>query len=258
MFHDILGEDAKYLTDGEEIGSQELFNTLNNKKAYTGEDEEGDSELKYLEMMRKIRDEKPDLFQKIKELPKKARSGFKKENLENIQLITFFRIGKFKKFYLNNSEKSTEITFFDAVNELECTPLTKRAKIPVDYYHLLQTNKAKFELDTTIGDEPNKSAGGRSNVKYIEERLKDNSFKNYKGFTDSDDEFIQSVKNMLQLGTMAKRTARDIKKELEKTLDPLEILNILRKHIKNTAIENSNTKNKTQKREVILSGYLIK
>jgi len=57
---------------------------------------------------------------------------------------------------------------------------------------------------------------------------------------------------------MAKRTARDIKKELEKTLDPLEILNILRKHIKNTAIENSNTKNKTQKREVILSGYLIK
>ena len=258
MFHDILGEDAKYLTDGEEIGSQELFNTLNNKKAYTGEDEEGDSELKYLEMMRKIRDEKPDLFQKINELPKKARSGFKKENLENIQLITFFRIGKFKKFYLNNSEKSTEITFFDAVNELECTPLTKRAKIPVDYYHLLQTNKAKFELDTTIGDEPNKSAGGRSNVKYIEERLKDNSFKNYKGFTDSDDEFIQSVKNMLQLGTMAKRTARDIKKELEKTLDPLEILNILRKHIKNTAIENSNTKNKTQKREVILSGYLIK
>ncbi len=76
MFHDILGEDAKYLTDGEEIGSQELFNTLNNKKAYTGEDEEGDSELKYLEMMRKIRDENPDLFQKIKNLPKKARSGF--------------------------------------------------------------------------------------------------------------------------------------------------------------------------------------
>ena len=34
MFHDILGEDAKYLSDGEEFGSQELFNTLNNKKSY--------------------------------------------------------------------------------------------------------------------------------------------------------------------------------------------------------------------------------
>lgn len=258
MFHDILGEDAKYLTDGEEIGSQELFNTLNNKKAYTGEDEEGDSELKYLEMMRKIRDENPDLFEKIKELPKKARSGFTRKDIENNQLITFFRIGRLKKFYQNNKGKSYEITFFDAVNNLECTPLTKRAKIPEDYYHLLQTNKAKFELDTTIGDEPKKSSGGRSNVKYIEDRLKDNSFKNFKGFTDSDDEFIQSVKNILQLGTMAKRTARDIKKELEKTLEPLEVLNILRKHIRTTAIENSNTKKALQKREVILSGYLIK
>ena len=54
MFHDILGEDAKYLSDGEEIGSQELFDTLNRKQAYTGEEEEGDSELKYLEMMRHV------------------------------------------------------------------------------------------------------------------------------------------------------------------------------------------------------------
>ena len=113
-------------------------------------------------------------------------------------------------------------------------------------------------MDTTIGDEPKKSAGGRSNVKYIEDRLKDNSFKNYKGFTDSDDEFLQSVRNILQLGTMAKKTARDIKKELERTLDPLEMLNILRKHIRTTAIENNDTKKALQKREVILSGYLIK
>lgn len=258
MFHDILGEDAKYLTDGEEIGSQELFNTLNNKKAYTGEDEEGDSELKYLEMMRKIRDENPDLFHKIKELPKKARSGFKKPKIENNQLLTFFRIGKLKKFYLNENGSSGEITFFDAVYNLECTPLTKRGKIPDDYYHLLQTNRERFELDTTIGDEPQKTPGGRSNVKYIENRLKSKAFKNCKTFTDSDDEFLESVKNILRLGTMAKRTARDIKKELERTINPLETINILRKHIRATAIENSTAKKAFQKREVILSGYLIK
>ncbi len=103
MFHDILGEDAKYLSDGEEFGSQELFNTLNDKKAYTGEDSEGDSELKYLELMRKIRDEDPDLFDKIKNLPKKARSGFKKIYLNADQLVTFFRIAKLKKFYINDS-----------------------------------------------------------------------------------------------------------------------------------------------------------
>jgi len=258
MFHDILGEDAKYLTDGEEIGSQELFNTLNNKKAYTGEDEEGDSELKYLEMMRKIRDVNPDLFQKIKELPKKARSGFKKPKIENNQLLTFFRIGKLKKFYQNENGSSGEITFFDAVYNLECSPLTKRAKIPDNYYHQLQTNRARFELDTNIGDEPQKTPGGRSNIKYIENRLKSKAFKNCKTFTDSDDEFINSVKNILAMGTMAKRTARDIKNEMERTLDPLETLSILRKHIRAVAIENSGSKKALQKREVILSGYLIK
>lgn len=258
MFHDILGEDAKYLSDGEEFGSQELFNTLNSKTAYTGEDGEGDSELKYLELMRKIRDEQPELFEKIKNLPKKARSGFKKEKLENDQLVTFFRIGKLKKFYINLNGNSGEITFFDAVKELECKPETKRADIPNEYYHLLQTNKTRFELDTTVGDEPTKGSGGRSNAKYIETRLKDKSFKNFKGFTDSNDEFLNGVREMLAQGTIAKKTAQLIKTELEKTTDPLQILHILEKHIRIVAIEGTQNAKKFQKREVILSGYLIK
>lgn len=258
MFHDILGEDAKYLTDGEEIGSQELFNTLNSKQAYTGEGEEGDSELKYLELMRDIRDKNPDFFKKIKELPKKARSGFVKKELETNQLFTFFRIGKLKKFYQNNNGNSTEITFFDAVHNLECTPLTRRAKTPEDYYHLLQTNKARFELDSTLGSEPSEASGGRSNAKYIENRLKDKVFKNCKTFTDTDEEFIEGVKNMLANGTIAKRTAQDIKKELEKTIDPMDVLHILRKHIRSVAIETIGSNKSFQRREVILSGYLIK
>ena len=258
MFHDILGEDAKYLSDGEEFGSQELFNTLNNKTAYTGEDGEGDSELKYLELMRKIRDDQPELFEKIKNLPKKARSGFKKENLEDDALVTFFRIGKLKKFYINQSGKSGEITFFDAVKDLVCKPDTKRANIPNEYFHLLQTNKTRFELDTTVGDEPTKGSGGRSNAKYIETRLKDKVFRNFKGFTDSNDEFLNGVREMLAQGTIAKKTAQLIKTDLEKTTDPLQILHILEKHIRYIAIEGTQNAKKFQKREVILSGYLIK
>lgn len=258
MFHDILGEDAKYLSDGEEFGSQELFNTLNNKSAYTGEEGEGDSELKYLEMIRKIRDEQPELFETIKNLPKKARSGFQKSTIESDQLVTFFRIGRLKKFYVNENGKSKEITFFDAVKELECTPDTKRAQIPNEYYHLLQTNKARFELDTTTSDEPTKTGGGRSNAKYIETRLKDKSFRNFKGFTDSNDDFLNRVKDMLTQGTIAKKTAQLIKNELEKTTDPLQILHILEKHIRFVVIEGMQNAKKFQKREIILSGYLIK
>jgi superfamily II DNA or RNA helicase/HKD family nuclease len=258
MFHDILGEDAKYLSDGEEFGSQELFNTLNSKTAYTGEDDEGDSELKYLEMMRKIRDEQPDLFEKIKNLPKKARSGFQKPSIASDQLVTFFRIGKLKKFYINVNGKSGEITFFDAVDELECKPNTKRARIPNDYFHLLQTNKTRFELDTKVGDEPTKGSGGHSNVKYIETRLKDKFFKSFKGFTDSNDEFLNGVKEMLAQGTIAKKTAQLIKKDFEKTIDPLQMLHILEKQIRFVVNDGAQNAKKFQKREVILSGYLIK
>lgn len=80
MFHYIMGEDAKYLSDGEKTGSQELFQTLNSKATYTGEDDGENTELKYLSMIREIRDSNPDLFDKIKKLPKQARSGMKSKN----------------------------------------------------------------------------------------------------------------------------------------------------------------------------------
>lgn len=256
MFHDILGEDAKYLSDGEEIGSQELFDTLNNKKAYTGEEEEGDSELKYLEMMRKIRDKDPDLFDRIKSLPKKARSGFETGKVEASQLVTFFRIGKLKKFYQNTGSQSTEVTFFDAARILECKPETKRTKIPSkEYFSLLEVNKAKFQLDSTISEDDD-SPGGRSNLKYIETRLKDKTFKSCKLFTESDEEFINGIRYMINQGTIAKKTALAIKKEFELTIDPLEMFAILRKYIRSMAVEESQNRRNSTKREVILSGYL--
>jgi len=258
MFHDILGEDAKYLSDGEEVNSQELFDTLNNKKAYTGEDEEGDSELKYLELMRNIRDNDPDLFDRIKKLPKKARSGRKAGEIDYDRLITFFRLGKLKKFYQNQNGTSEEITFFDSVNLLECAENCKRASIPMEkYFNMLVTNKARFEMDTTQDDE-GKTSGGTSNVKYIDKRMKEPSFRKYKGFTDTDEEFILGVKQMIQQGLMAKKTAQKIKKELEKEDDPLQMLYSLQRHIRSVAVEEIQNSKSPLSREVILSGYLIK
>jgi hypothetical protein len=256
MFHDILGEDAKYLSDGEEFGSQELFNTLNNKKAYSGEDEVGDSELKYLEIIREIRDNNPDLFERIKNLPKKARSGFLNKDLEIHKMITFFRIGKLKKFYQFQSGKSDEATFFDAVHELECKPTTPRGKVPNNFFNMLQTNRAKFTLDTTAKEETGGNRG-RSNAKYIEDRIiKDKLFKNFKGFTETDEEFIAAAKTTLKEGKMAKKTAQIVKKELEKVIEPLHVLQVLRKYGRIQLDINKQNNNKFQKREVILSGYI--
>ena len=258
LFHDILGEDAKYLSDGEEVSSQVLFESLNSKRAYTGEgEEEGDSELKYLEMIRTIRDEDPDLFERIKNLPKKARSGRKDPGSLSTQLITFFRLGKLKKFYQNTSGTAQEITFFDAVEQLVCYPDTRRTTIPLEeYFQLLSTNKARFELDTTQDNDMTTTRGGTSNVKYIEKRLKEPSFRRYKGFTDLDEEFIKGVKQMIQQGLMAKKTAQKIKKELEREADPLAMLDILRKHIRSIITEETQHSKSAVPREVILSSYL--
>ncbi len=259
MFHAILGEDARYLSDGEEIGSQELFDTLNSKKAYTGEDEEGDPELMYLEMMRRLRDEDPRLFEKIKRLPKKARSGRVVDTIAADQLVTFFRIGKLKKFYRNQDGRSEEITFFDAVRLLECAPGTPRHPVPDDYHDRLEINKQRFEQDSIQAKEPAKARmGGQSNVGYVEKRLKDKAFRSCPKFTEADEEFIEGVRRMLSQGTMAKKTAQTIKKEFEKTIDPLEMLTILRKNIRLLDDSGARQGNRVRaRREVILSGYLV-
>jgi superfamily II DNA or RNA helicase len=76
-FLTLLGGDAALLTEGEPVGSHELFNRLISRKTLTGEDEGEESELKYLQVIKNIRDQNPDLFEKIKRLPKKARTAKK-------------------------------------------------------------------------------------------------------------------------------------------------------------------------------------
>lgn len=258
LFHNILGEDAKYLSDGEEIGSRELFDTLNSKKSYTGEDDEEDSELKYLTRIRDIRDNNPELFKKIKNLPKKCRSSKTVSSVAKKETITFFRQGYLKKFYSTDMDKAKEITFFDAVEKFECEANEKRQNIDSDYFKMVQINKNKFELDTTAGLEPQKRSGGASNTKYILFRMKDKAFSRCEKFTDSDEEFIQSVIKMAEQGAIAKKTAQLIKKEIETIEDPLKVLYVLQKHIRYTTTDTDNSKpaGGILKREVILSNYI--
>ena len=79
-FHDTLGEDAKYLTEEEEVSQQGLFGdrlyrNLNETETYEGQPDAGPSELDYLDEIRALRDEDPAAFERVKRLPKKARLG---------------------------------------------------------------------------------------------------------------------------------------------------------------------------------------
>src|SRR5205807_4572860 len=124
-FIEMLGADARLLTEGEEIKSHDLFTRLTSKKTITGEDGEEDSELEYLTEIRKIRDENPDLFTRIKRLPKKARSSrmITKDGIPKDfpALLTYFRQGRLDKFYVGEQGGSgaAEIDFLSAAKILK-------------------------------------------------------------------------------------------------------------------------------------------
>lgn len=266
-FQNLLGEDAKYLTNEEEIGSFELFGDylykkLSTKSSYEGEEEQERSELEYLRVIRDIRDHQPDLFTRLKQLPKKARSGKKSPitNLDN-SLVTFFRKGLLKKFFLGNELSSKELTFLETADILQCSPDELRLKAPSLYFNLLQKNKEQYEnLLSPAESEESGTVGGRSNEQYVLRRLKAREIRQYQGFTEDDDEFIQRIIQAIEDGVIPRNTNKQIKQELEKTVDPLKVLKILHKNLSETLLQTYLTRQSVlmDHHEVILSEYLSK
>lgn len=263
-FHDTLGEDARYLTDEEVVSSHELFGDtlykkLTSKKTYEQEDDNYKSELEYLKFIRDIRDNEPKLFEKIKRLPKKARSA-KSEDFNNDGLITFFRKGKLKKFMFTNGEQSEEIPFFDAVNIFKCEPNVDRQSIPKEYYDFLKKNKEKFDHITMDEiEEGEKSRGGRSNKQYVIGTLKSDLIRKCTSFTDDDEEFIQIVLEKYNEGIIPKNITKRIKQKIEKEGEALKILSVLKREIPGRLLgirHSGGSEGFISKREVILSEWL--
>ena len=102
------------------------------KQILTGEDENEETELKYLQFIKNIRDDEPDLFEKIKRFPKKSRSAKIENNFPN-SLLTYFRKGKVQKFFIATNEGTKELDFLAAARMMESTPDAARQKVPEAY-----------------------------------------------------------------------------------------------------------------------------
>jgi len=276
-FHDMLGEDAKYLTEEEDITQHELFGDrlykrLNTKETYEGEREER-SELEYLQEIREIRDQNPELFEKIKRLPKKARAG--RELPEDIvanlvemapeQVITFFRKGMLKKFFLSDGNAAFELTFLDAVELVRCEDKgeeenhREQIDIPIHFYDMLGQNKAAFAQAVSAADEDLKpTKGGRSNEAIVISLLK--QLNRTQRLTDDDETYLEVVLNAFENGIIPSKTSKTIKDTVqkEKMLDAVRILSILRTVIPESILYvKPEAERITNPNEVILSEYLL-
>jgi len=258
-FIEMLGNDARLLTEGEEIKSHDLFTRLTSKKTITGEDEDEESELKYLQIIRGIRDNQLDLFEKIKRLPKKARTARMTGSGRN-DLLTYFRKGKLQKFYLAGNQSAEELDFLSAARQLEVDKATPRQSLPHDYYDLLDMNKKAFQLATTEELPQVRMKGGRDAATFVLRVLKSDQVKYFQGYTEEDEFYIKDVVRQLEEGGLPRQITKTLQKELIKETNPLKMLGILRKHVpseflKETAAEG--TAQTSGPREVILSEYFV-
>ena len=263
-FHDTLGDDAKYLTKEEEVGSHSLFGDyiyrkLNNTDTYTGEAGEEESELPYLAAIRDIQVKNPELFDRVKRLPKKARSARKSAPADKPALVTFFRKGKLKKFFIASAGSAKELVFMEAIKRFKCEKAEKRGVIGDDYYTLLETNKDGFDTAVFQGYEAEVNYAPRSNEHQVMKYLKAVINTAGASFTNADEEYIQAVLFSIERGVIPRKTLQELKRLLYKEKDPFKALHILKKHIKEYMLEQGSTSSRsTAAREIILSGYFGK
>ncbi len=260
-FISLLGADARLLTEGEPVESHELFSRLISKKTITGEDDEEESELKYLQVIKGIRDSEPDLFAKIKRLPKKARTARKNDKNET-ELLTYFRKGKLQKFFVCGKKQPQELDFISAAKTLEVEPETKREKLGKDFYEYLEQNREAFAYATMEELPEPKGRGGRDSATQVLKILK--AVKDFRQYTEDQELFLRKVIQQLEEGGLPKQTSKkalqELNKELKNGVSPLRLLAVLQKNIPAELLESHLAESSAQTfgpREVILSEYLI-
>ncbi len=232
-FIEMLGTDARLLTENEEIKSFNLFDRITSKETITGEsDGEEDSELKYLKLIRDIQQNDKGLFAQIKNLPRKARAAKELAGHEN-SLLTYFRIGKLDKFYLAASDDfvAKEIDFLNAVKILESDDL-ERTPVGGDFFALLRKNQS--ELDKSLQSDRETTHAASSNrdaATKLQRRLHVFRQEQMQDFTDTEEQFWQDVIQGLQDGAFAKKTVNKVWKSVERIGEARGILEVLKKNI---------------------------
>lgn len=257
-FHDTLGEDFKYLSEDEEVSSHNLYRRLNSKEALESDYNDEVSELKYLNIIRQVRDENEELYQKIKNLPRKAKSGRNNKKLLSDKTLTFVRKGGLKKFFIADEKDSNEIFFLQAMKYLEVDENAKKVKIPKKYFQHLELNKLGFEICLTeekdvIIDKTTKKGNDAKVIKMLK------AISKCKHFTDKEDILINKLRTMWEEGNIPASITKRIIKQSKGLTEPVKILYLIKELVPDKYFEERKNKKKIDlsgDMKVILSLYL--
>jgi len=259
-FIEMLGNDARLLTD-EEIKSHDLYKRLTSRESIIGEDED-DPELRHLTFLRKLRDTDKELFNKIKKLPKKARSA-KKYTEDNTSTVTFLRKRKVRKIFKTTGNAqgilSEEVDFDMAAKIFESDIDTKREKIEPEFYTYLESNKKEFADVFVKESESLKPSGNRGHKAKLIQIIR--AIEDSPEFTEIENDYLRDVLSLLRDGSLPKATIKKIIDGIKNEINPFKIYGKIKSRIPEQFFQSTfvtSSADTRGKREVILSEYLHK
>lgn len=152
-FHSALGEDSQIYSTDEEVDNFGLFDI--------DLEEEKDESLALLMELRKFRQQNPERFREIRNLPLRARVG-RKDKLRDQATITFVRNRRRDGFYYVHPDKTVdELSFVEAARIFHANAREKSIALPechhdqvnaaVDHYH--ETLKSEAVRDQIVDNQ---------------------------------------------------------------------------------------------------------
>ena len=219
-------------------------------------DESMNPELAYLAEIRRVRDNKPELFEKVKKLPLKAKTAKMYPVIKTDSTITFIRKGALKKFFITDKD-TREISFMTAANHIKSDKNEKRYSIESDYFSHLEKNKNAFDDALTQDIEiVTEKTGAKGNDAKIIKYLK--ALQKSKILTDVEDSYIVRMLGLWENGEIPSGISKQIIKDLKNVEDEVEVYNVIMNGVPAAYFAESrrNIKKSREEKQIILSMYL--
>ncbi|MCR5610624.1 MAG: helicase [Clostridiales bacterium] len=257
-FHDTLGEDYKYLSDAEEVSAQKLFSDLS--RNLDDEEESTNPELAYLAVIRGIRDKDPELFNRIKRLPLKAKTAKADSSASADYTVTFIRKGALKTFFRADVgvDSARQMSFIDAIKLIECDDSEPKMSMASPYYSHLKMNSMAFDDFVTEQEEISLErpmvAGNDKKVINALKGLKSNAT-----LTDIEEDKVAILIKRCENGELPSKITKTIVKELgQPHSDLLELYHAIMNCVPESYFTDTKEAKTTVsgKKEIILSCYL--
>ena len=205
-FHSALGEDSQIYTEEEQFNTFGLFERI--------PEEDRDERLIFLSELRKFKQQYPEQFRKIQNMPKRARVG-RKEKTRSDSTISYLKNNRRDSFYYCQGENSfSELTFVEAARIYEAKVTEKAIPIHEHHYNHITLALETFKLELFV-----KSLGDRALIKLGPNETRAIAFASamlaYDFVNEEEKKVINAARQSIRVGRFQK-LPREINKLLKK------------------------------------------